>query len=468
MMNKTILFSMLGIAVLFASFASAATDNQKTIGDLQAELTMEIYTDFQDPFSSSWYEQTLPQLKEEYIEDGELKIVFRHFPLPFHTDAIDRAKAAECAAEQSYFIEFVEKFYRNLDIDTNIDYYKEIANSLNVNNFNFVEFKECFNDPNTENKINSEFNMGQSREVSGIPHFFVKDKQMIGAQPFSEFKVLIDSLLKNKQNMQEEPVRGNGKVKIIGYMGYNDPYSKRAWTTIDELFKEFDENKIRFEFRNFPLVFQDPEYKLAQTGECVLSLSDSKTFFKFSSLVMGDKEILSSAAAVGINKKDIEKCLSDKKFLSEVLDDMKKGEKMGVEQSTPVFFINDKKISGAQQYEVFAKIIKNELNGDFEELVQETPTVMEIENGEQCASGCQLENSCIQFGQRVEVSGADSYCSFSGKFEKQKQLSELCQNNYECFSNQCSNKECVDIQKQLEETQGLLEKILNWFNKLFG
>jgi len=487
-MNKKIILPIFALVFLsMAVLVSAASDSQKTLGDPSAELTMEIYTDFQDPFSARWYEQTLPQLQEEYIGNEDLKIVFRHFPLSFHTDAMDRAKAAECAAEQGYFFAFVEKFYNNLDKDTDMGYYEAISDSLGVDDFDFLEFKVCFNDKNTEDEINSEFDKGQSRGVRGSPQFFIKDQQISGAQPFSEFKRVIDSLLGSgddddepkPENLQREPVRGNGKVEIVGYMGYNDPFSQRAWKTLNELFREFGEGKIRFEFRNFPLTFQDQDYKLAQTGECVLGLSNSQTFFKFSTLVMDGKDIISSAVEVGLNRQEVENCVSNKKFLPEVLDDLRDGEGEGV-QGTPTFFIDGKKISGAQPYDVFARIIKNELGETSEEVeipVEETPSedvpvsgkpIEEVKEGEQCVSGCQIENSCLQFGQRIEMEGIDSYCAFSGNFEAQKQLGESCQNNYECFSNQCSNKQCVDIQQQLQETQSLMQKILDWLKSIFG
>jgi protein-disulfide isomerase len=487
-MNKKIILPIFVLIFLsMAVIVSAASDNPKTLGDPSAELTMEIYTDFQDPFSARWYEQTLPQLQEEYIGDEDLKIVFRHFPLSFHADAMDRAKATECAAEQGYFFAFVEKFYNNLDKDTDMDYYEAIANGLGVDDFDFSEFKECFNDDNTEDEINSEFDKGQNRGVRGVPDFFIKNQQISGAQPFSEFERVIDSLLggddddeePNPEDMQREPVRGDGKVEIIGYMGYNDPFSKRSWKTLDELFREFGENKLSFEFRNFPLTFQDEDYKLAQTGECVLGLSNSQTFFKFSSLVMGGKDALSSSVEVGLSRQDVENCVSNKKFLPEILDDLENGENDGV-QGTPTFFINDKKVFGAQPYDIFARMIKSELGETSEEVeipVEETPSedapvsgkpIEEVEEGEQCVSGCQIGNSCLQFGQRIEMEGIDSYCAFSGNFEAQKQLDESCQNNYECFSNQCSNKQCVDIQQQLQETQNLIQKILDWLKSIFG
>ena len=60
------------------------------------------------------------------------------------------------------------------------------------------------------------------------------------------------------------------------------------------------------------------------------------------------------------------------------------------------------------------------------------------------------------------------YCNINENLKQQKELSVSCQNNYECETNQCTNNNCADLQKELEETRGLIERLLNWLNNLFG
>ena len=73
-----------------------------------------------------------------------------------------------------------------------------------------------------------------------------------------------------------------------------------------------------------------------------------------------------------------------------------------------------------------------------------------------CRSGCILEDKCYPFGFRKN----EKYCSGEINWEEQKQGDESCDNNFECSSNVCVAGECV--------SQGLLEKIIAWFKKLFG
>lgn len=73
-------------------------------------------------------------------------------------------------------------------------------------------------------------------------------------------------------------------------------------------------------------------------------------------------------------------------------------------------------------------------------------------------SNITLENktSCDVIGLRK----AGNYCSFEKKWETEKDTSASCENSFECSSNVCVNNECI--------SGNLIQKIINWFRRLFG
>jgi len=89
--------------------------------------------------------------------------------------------------------------------------------------------------------------------------------------------------------------------------------------------------------------------------------------------------------------------------------------------------------------------------------------------------GCARNSHCLQFGIRlVDENGQPVYCDIDKTFKPQKDLGEPCQNNYECLSNSCSQK-CISVEERIEaverelkEQRSLIEKILDFFKKLFG
>ncbi len=82
-------------------------------------------------------------------------------------------------------------------------------------------------------------------------------------------------------------------------------------------------------------------------------------------------------------------------------------------------------------------------------------------------NGCLSEENCLPYGTRMQKESS-KYCEVDKAFKEQKSEGSACQNNYECTSNFCTDGQCVNIQKELKETKGLLQTILDFLKKLFN
>lgn len=92
----------------------------------------------------------------------------------------------------------------------------------------------------------------------------------------------------------------------------------------------------------------------------------------------------------------------------------------------------------------------------------------DVRPSEKDCEGCKAsEGTCLDFGIRLVQDDTPVYCDIDKTLKSQKKEDASCQNNYECLSNQCSNGQCVDIQRQLKETNTLLNKIISWFGSWF-
>ena len=85
-----------------------------------------------------------------------------------------------------------------------------------------------------------------------------------------------------------------------------------------------------------------------------------------------------------------------------------------------------------------------------------------------CPNGCTLNNRCVITGTRVELEDWNKYCDIDGGWKIQKPKFERCQNDYECQTNTCASGQCYDIVEEVEKTSGLLQKILDFFARIFG
>ena len=67
------------------------------IGEPNAPVTLVEYSDYLCPFCNRHYEQTFPELIDTYVRPGNVKIVFRDFPIEvLHPQAPLAAEAARC------------------------------------------------------------------------------------------------------------------------------------------------------------------------------------------------------------------------------------------------------------------------------------------------------------------------------------------------------------------------------------
>jgi len=103
-------------------------------------------------------------------------------------------------------------------------------------------------------------------------------------------------------------------------------------------------------------------------------------------------------------------------------------------------------------YEVTVNV--TEINVTVKQNPQLTAEVVKIDK--EC-EGCILDNKCLPIGYRTSD---QYYCDADKSLENQKQEDENCNNNFECESNVCVGANCV--------SGGLIQKILDFFKKLFG
>src|SRR5256884_5259358 len=85
-----------------------------SLGRADAPVTLVEFSDFQCPFCGRFFATTLPALKQDYIDTGKLRYVFRDFPLDqLHPNARNAAAAAHCAGEQGKYWDMHDVLFQN-------------------------------------------------------------------------------------------------------------------------------------------------------------------------------------------------------------------------------------------------------------------------------------------------------------------------------------------------------------------
>ena len=156
------------------SLKPAVSDTDHAQGNLNADLVIVEYGDYQCPYCGAAY----PVLKELMKEYGtQVKFVFRNFPLSeMHQYARPAAIAAEAADLQGKFWEMHDAIYEN-QRDLNENLLMKLAQQLNLN---IPQFEKDLENLKLAEKVDSDFESGIVSGVNGTPSFFVNGKKFDG------------------------------------------------------------------------------------------------------------------------------------------------------------------------------------------------------------------------------------------------------------------------------------------------
>jgi len=180
-------------------------DDDAYLGKKDAPLTIVEFSDYQCPFCRSFWSQTLPQIKSEYIDTGKVKFVYRDFPLSFHPGSQPAAEATECAKEQGgngMYFEFHDIIFSEQaksgqgTVQFTLSDLKEWAKK--VEGLKYESWEKCIDSGKYRNEVQKDMQAGTVAGVRGTPHFVVGSTPLSGAQPFSSFKAVIEAELAKK------------------------------------------------------------------------------------------------------------------------------------------------------------------------------------------------------------------------------------------------------------------------------
>ena len=171
--------------------------------------------------------------------------------------------------------------------------------------------------------------------------------------------------------VDNDPMLGERKapVTIIVFDDYQGPFNARFYQeTFPQLKKEYiDTGKVRYVVRDFPLDSHTHARTASLAANCILALGNSEDFWKFHSTLFPNQDVLNNLyvkqlaqSVLSYGDNEIDSCIDSKMFNVEIENDIKDAKAAGVD-GTPTFFINDRKIAGAQPYVVFKDIIEQEL-----------------------------------------------------------------------------------------------------------
>ncbi len=148
------------------------TANTNVKGQATASATLVEFSDFQCPACGAFY-PIIKQLELKY--KNELKIAYKHFPLPQHTYAQKAAEAAEAAGEQGKFWEMHDALFENQEHLTAEDL-KKYAAELGLDT---EKFNQALDSGKFANKVKEDLTLGNKIGINATPTFYLNGKKLL-------------------------------------------------------------------------------------------------------------------------------------------------------------------------------------------------------------------------------------------------------------------------------------------------
>ncbi len=163
------------------------------LGKRNAPVTITAFLDLQCPFCLQFY----PVLKDVLkAYPNKVKIVIKHFPLPFHGNALGAAKLTFAANQQGKYYDMVDLLLANGAASTD-DKIREYARTLRIDaNRLLNDFKN--KDAQWQKLIDDDKVLVSQDNVQGTPTFFINGR-VTQARDLNSYKAEIDKILSGNQ-----------------------------------------------------------------------------------------------------------------------------------------------------------------------------------------------------------------------------------------------------------------------------
>lgn len=374
-------------------------------GSTRPRVTIVEIGDYQCPFTAR-AEATMARLLAAFPDD--VRLVFRHNPLPFHQDAVPAAEMALEAYDQGGEALFwrvhalLFESQRALGRDDLERYGAQLGMSLPA-------LRRALDDREHDAHIQSDQREAQRAGAQGTPSFFINGRLLRGAHPYEEFERVVREEIAVARAIEEHGVprervyarlmqdaveaaapppeartvadpnaiyrvpldgraaqgRADALVTIVEHADFQCPFSARVQATLERVRQTYG-GEVRIVFRHHPLPFHPDAMPAAEAAEEVRAQLGDEAFFRYAAILFASQRQLDSAslgsyaAQVGARASGVERALGDHRHRARIEEDQRLAETLGA-NGTPAFFVNGRNVRGAQPFERFAEVIDQEM-----------------------------------------------------------------------------------------------------------
>lgn len=174
--------------------------NGQSIGDPNAPVKIDEYSDFQCPYCRVFHEEAFPQIVRDYVDTGKVYFTFRNFPVvdggSATKESTHAAIASVCAGQQGKFFEFHDLLFAN-QTGENIGDFSDgrLYAMAKIGGLEAAAFDQCYKNSASAAAVDADKAAGLQAGITSTPSFLINGTPFLGAQPYAEFQKAIDAAL---------------------------------------------------------------------------------------------------------------------------------------------------------------------------------------------------------------------------------------------------------------------------------
>lgn len=189
--------------------ATVGIQGDPVMGSSSAPVTIVEFSDFECPYCKRFHDETLPKLKQHYINKGLVRLIHKDLPLPFHQHARLAATAARCAIEDGKYWQAYEALF---DQQNCLDCKGPIAVAATTG-INQDRLTSCIEEKRKEQDLNINNSEAELNDIRATPTFIIgptstrlhSGRIIEGAIPWERFQPIIEEALSNARTNNETP-----------------------------------------------------------------------------------------------------------------------------------------------------------------------------------------------------------------------------------------------------------------------
>lgn len=150
----------------------------KAIGDPNAPVLVEVWSDFQCPACQDFAQSVESQIIQNYAATGKVRYEYRHFPFlddrAGTKESDQSANASMCASEQGKFWEYHDYLFANWNGENKGAFNdRRLVAFAEALGLDMAKFNDCFSRNAYQDVIDKDLADGEQAGVQGTPSVFV-------------------------------------------------------------------------------------------------------------------------------------------------------------------------------------------------------------------------------------------------------------------------------------------------------